>query len=221
MQRYFDLNRDCPHSASVEAPYYSQFMSADLVEKYIHGEVALSTDPLWVQSGADNEDEYERWTWSDCGIACFKMILAAGDKKYASIPLVKLAKKAGEYGVFKIKDKKISPLYYAEFCSFVRSEYRLNAKSIPALSFCEIKGAISRGDFVIASVHPNIRNPESNPPKRGGHLILVVGYDDRSRGFYINNPSGFQSNGSQERVFVPYAQFRKFFAYRGIVIQRN
>jgi len=147
------------------------------------------------------------------------MILAARDKEAAVLRLVQLAKEAQHYGAFKVEGKTISPLHYAEFCVFVREKYGLKAKSVSALSLCQIKEEVSKGNFVIVSVHPSIRHPESTPPKRGGHLILAVGYDDKRGGFYFHNPSGYQSNGSQDRAFVSYQQFRKFFAYRGVVVQ--
>ncbi|MEK7066304.1 MAG: hypothetical protein AAB965_01885, partial [Patescibacteria group bacterium] len=89
-----------PKSASLAVPYYCQFMSADLVEKYIADKPSLATDPRWKESGAKTIEEYQMWTWSDCGITCFKMILSALDKKYDSLTLVELAKGAKEYGAF-------------------------------------------------------------------------------------------------------------------------
>lgn len=209
-----------PASAEINVPYYSQFMSANLAEDYIQGRTSLRADPNWRQSGADNPEEYERWAWNDCGIACLKMVLAARDERMNSVGMVNLAKEAEKYSVFKVQGENVSPLHYAEFCVFVREKYGLNACPISALSVRRIKEELSKGNFVITSVHPNIRNPDSIPPKRGGHLVLAVGYDDERGGFYIHNPSGYQSNSSQNRAFISYDKFRKFFAYRGVVIQR-
>ena len=184
-----------PKSASLDVPYYCQFMSADLVEKYISDKPSLSTDPKWRESGAKTIEEYQMWTWSDCGITCFKMILSAIDKKY-------------------------DPLTLVELCKYVKEKFNLNAKIAKLLTLNRIKDEISRGNFVIISVHPSIRFPDSTAPaKRGGHLVLVVGYDEK--GIYIHNPSGYKSNNSQERAFVKYEQFKKFFANRGIVIKRS
>ena len=215
----FCFLKHLPSTAEIQAPYFSQFMSAELVEKYIEGDEKLSTDPKWQQSGASSPEEYERWTWSDCGITCFKMILAAKGKDATSLKLVELAKDATQYGAFKVTDTSISPLHYKEFCTFAREKYHLKARTVPALSICDVKECVSNGDFAIVSVHPNIRHTNSKAPKRGGHLVLVVGYDES--GFYIHNPSGYQSNASQERAFVPYSDFKRFFAYRGIIIKRD
>lgn len=190
-------SKNLPRSAEVQAPYFSQFMSAELVEDYIEDRKSVSSDPNWQKSGALTADEYERWTWCDCGIACFKMVLAARGDKGASQGLVELAKEAEKYGAFKIEGEKISPLHYAEFCAFVRERYDLKASAVPALSIPQIKREVAVGNFVIVSVHPSIRHPEAMPPKRGGHLVLVVGYDDERGGLYLHNPSGYQSVSSQ------------------------
>lgn len=219
LSELFCIFKHLPEKAEIQVPYFSQFMSADLVEDFIKGKKELHTDPKWQQSGAESPEEYERWTWCDCGIACFKMILTAKNSAAFSLPLVALAKEAAQYQSFKVSGDSISPLHYAEFCTFVRKKFRLGSRFVSALSICNIKEEVARGNFVITSVHPSIRHTNSTPLKRGGHLVLIVGYDQN--GLYIHNPSGYQSNLSQERAFVTYADFKRFFAYRGIIIERN
>lgn len=208
-----------PPSAEIKVPYFSQFMSAELVEDFIEGKRELNTDPKWRRSGAGSPEEYVRWTWNVCGITCFKMIVSAKDSSASAPQLVALAKEATEYDAFKVTETSISPLHYAEFCAFVREKYSMPARPVSALSICNLKEHVTKGDFVIASVHPSIRHATSIPPKRGGHLVLIVGYDEN--GVYIHNPSGYQSNSSQKRAFVSYKDFKRFFAYRGIVISNN
>jgi len=86
--------KNLPKSVHLDIPYFCQFMSADLVETYISNHNLLNTDPKWRESGANTISEYEMWTWSDCGIACFKMILSAVNKKYSSLKIVDLAREA-------------------------------------------------------------------------------------------------------------------------------
>ncbi|MBI3633784.1 MAG: C39 family peptidase [Candidatus Vogelbacteria bacterium] len=210
-----------PGSAALNAPYISQFMSANLVEKYINDKPSLATDPRWEESGAKTIEEYQMWTWSDCGITCFKMILSAIDHKHDKLTLVEIAKGAKKFGAFEDDPKMPSGLHYQEFCNYVTSKFDLSARPEPNLSLQQIKHEVSLGNFVIVSVNPNIRYPESpTPVTRGGHLILVVGYNDAKGGIYIHNPSGYQSNKSQNRALVTYTQFKKFFAGRGVIIEK-
>ena len=211
--------KSLPKIAEIKAPYFSQFMSAEMVEDFIEGRKELHTDPNWKFSGAKNADEYASWTWCDCGIACLKMILTAKNKSASSVGLVSLAKEAQEYGAFKIQANTFSPLHYAEFCTFLGEQYGLKAQTTSALSVSTLKEQVANGNFTIISVHPSIRHTDALPPKRGGHLVLVVGYDEK--GMYIHNPSGYKSNSSQERAFIPYKDFKRFFAYRGIIIKNN
>jgi hypothetical protein len=67
----------------------------------------------------------------------------------------------------------------------------------------------------IASVHPAIRRPESAPPHRGGHLVLITAADAQSVTFH--NPSG-DSPATRERVQLSLNRFAPFFAGRGIAI---
>ncbi len=211
--------KNVPKSAYLDVPYFCQFMSAGLVEKYINDKPSLATDPKWRESGAQTIEEYQMWTWSDCGIACFKMILNVISKDHKSPTIIELAKGAKQFGAFEDDPKMPSGLHYKEFCTYVSSEFGLSAKPEPTLGLQRIKYEISIGNYVISSVNPSIRNPESpTPVTRGGHLVLVVGYNEN--GIYIHNPSGYQSNNSQNRASVTYAQFRKFFSGRGIVIKK-
>jgi len=92
----------------------------------------------------------------------------------------------------------------------------LKGSAVPALTIPEIKRTLGRGGYVIVSVTPEIRHPTKQPIKRGGHLVLLVGYDDEKQLFYLHNPSGFE--GTQENVQVTYSNFSRFFDNKGIII---
>jgi hypothetical protein len=68
----------------------------------------------------------------------------------------------------------------------------------------------------IASVHPGIRRPETPPPARGGHLVLVFGQDGAGK-LRLHNPSG-DSPGTQADVRLTPEVFEGFFAGRGILV---
>lgn len=55
----------------------------------------------------------------------------------------------------------------------------------------------------------------SEPPQRGGHLVLITAADAQSVTFH--NPSG-DSPATRERVQLPLSRFAPFFAGRGIAI---
>lgn len=196
-------------------PYFSQWESRELVEKIITKQTKAEDDPLWQKSGAKDTREYAAWSWSCCGMACFKMILA--HKKNKIVPLVTLGKQCLKYGGYKLPLKEHPGLYYKPFVEFIKKEYGLDGKAVSALTLTEIKQAISDGGYAIVSVTPEIRFPDKQPSKRGGHLVLVFGYDDDRQAVYLHNPSGFKT--SQEKVEIPYGQFKEFFDNKGVIIK--
>jgi hypothetical protein len=196
-------------------PYFSQWESRELVEKIVTGQIEAKDDPRWRESGAQDTKEYTSWSWSCCGMACLKMILAHKQDKV--IPLVVLGKRCLEYGGYKMPVEKSPGLFYKPFVNFIGKEYGLHGRAMSALTLTEIKQTVSDGGYAIVSVTPEIRFPFKEPSKRGGHVVLVFGYDDEKQVVYLNNPSGFQD--SQENVAVPYGQFMKFFDHKGILIK--
>ncbi|MFH1565667.1 MAG: hypothetical protein ABIB98_00495, partial [bacterium] len=87
------------------------------------------------------------------------------------------------------------------------------------MSLGRIKREISQGNYVIASVSHKIRNPESNSKIKGGHLILILGYNLEKGIFVFHNPSG-DTTESQVYAEISFPRFKEFFARRGIVIYK-
>lgn len=204
-----------PRFVHKNVPYFSQWESRELVEKIITKQIKASDDPRWRDSGAKNVQEYTSWSWSCCGMACLKMVLA--HKNNRVIPLVTLGKQSLKYGGYKLPLQDHPGLYYKPFVNFIKSEYGLEGKAVSALTLNEIKQTISSGGYAIVSATPEIRFPDRNPTKHGGHLILLFGYDDVKKVIYLHNPSGFRD--SQEKVEIPYRQFKKFFDNKGIIVK--
>lgn len=198
-----------------DVPYFSQWESRELVEKIVTGQIEAKDDPRWRESGAENVDEYTSWSWSCCGMTCLKMILAHAQHKV--VPLVTLGKQCLEYGGYEAPIEKSPGLFYKPFVHFIKQEYGLDGKAVGALTLAEIKQAVSDGGYVIVSVTPEIRFLSKDPLKRGGHLVLVFGYDDEKQVIHLNNPSGFAE--SQENVTISYGQFMKFFDQKGILVR--
>ncbi|HSW96862.1 MAG TPA: C39 family peptidase [Candidatus Saccharimonadales bacterium] len=209
----------------VAIPYYSQFTSRKLVSDFLTKTKAVQEDPHWRESGAKTKEEYEIWAWNGCGMVCLQMILS--QKFHKKIPFVTLGRTCEAYGGYSINKKAkekhdyknyYDGLFYNPFLTFIQKEYNLKAKILSPMIHKEIIKALDTNNFVVASVHPAIRNPASIPNDNRGHLILIVGYDMNKNNFYLHNPSGLY-NTSQEFAEISFKDFTKFFAGRGIVIQ--
>lgn len=199
-----------------DIPYKSQWESPSLAEKILNKEISASQDPLWFRSGATTPKEYEYWSWNICGMACLTSIL--GYLKVENVPpLVQLAKRCSQFGGYVPTEVGIDGLYYKSFIDFIAKEFNLEGKIGSPLNIKEIIEEISQKNFVIVSVHPTIRNPRAEPPGKGGHLILIVGYDLVKEQLIFHNPSGYASV-SQAFTSIDFSDFDRFFARRGIII---
>lgn len=199
----------------LKVPYFSQWESKKLVKDIVEGSINSQDDPLWMSSGASSPEEYELWSRNLCGMACLKSIL-----KYTQnldIPIATLGKKCREYGGYISNGEEIGGLFYAPFVEFVKKEYDLDGSIRKHLSINDIIEELSSGNFVIASVSHQIRNLESIPTKKGGHLVLMLGYNLSEEKLFFHNPSGYIAQ-SQEEVEISFDNFNKFFANRGIVV---
>lgn len=196
-------------------PYYSQWESPELVEKILTKEILAAEDPRWKESGAETKEEYDVWSASGCGMACTKMLVA--HLKNIDVPLVKLGKKCAEYGGYTLPIEDSAGLIYSPYVQFVKKELGLQARVANPLLTRELIEELSAGNYVIASVSPKIRNVSDYPTKKGGHLVLMLGYDLDKRLFYFHNPSGFVKS-TQEYASISFADFKKFFGGRGIIV---
>lgn len=212
----FFVNKKIPERFSHQnVPYYSQWESPELTSAILSGKILASADPLWQNSGAVTPTEYELWSWNACGMACLKMLLE--HKQALKVPLVTLAKQCLSYGGYQEPLLDSPGLFYKPFCTFVSTEYQLDAAPVAALTITEIINTISQSGYIIASVNPAIRDPNGIPTSQGGHLILVFGYNKKTKTLYFHNPSGGTTQ-NQSNVSLSYKLFKKFFAYKGIVI---
>lgn len=173
-------------------------------------------DPNWKLSGAKSKEEYVSWSWNGCGMACLKMVLA--HKQHKTVPLVRLGKKCAKYGGYVMPLEESSGLLYAPFSNFVLQEFGLKAKVVAPMVRQEIINELTNGNYVIASVNSSIRHPASHPKTRGGHLVLVLGYDLNKKELYFHNPSG-DTHKTQEYAAIGFGDFKKFFGNRGIIIE--
>ncbi len=208
--------KNVPRKLFVATPYYSQWESPEMVSDLMQGKRRAEDDPKWRESGAKTEKEYALWSWSCCGMACLKMVLA---RRTGGIhPIISLAHEVEKYGGYRASEDFIDGLYYKPLCTYLQEKHQLSARPVPALPIHEIISALAKGEDVILSVVATIRFPESQPPSRGGHLVLVVGYDLDKEELYIHNPSGFYGE-TQEAAPITFKQLKKFFDYKGVIIK--
>lgn len=197
-------------------PYFSQWESRNLNKDILEEKISAKDDPKWKDSGAATKDEYLSWSWSGCGMACTKMLLAHRQGKV--IPLVKLGKLCADYGGYTFPLETSPGMYYKPYIPFVKEEFGWEARIASGMIIPEIMHELGKGNFIIASVHPAIRTPEAAPKTKNGHLILLLGYNKAKREIYFHNPSGI-SAATQEYAVISFKDFKKFFSGRGIVVQ--
>jgi len=199
----------------VGVPYFSQWESRELAGQILDERLSAADDPNWKASGAKTRQEYNAWSWSGCGMACTKMILA--HRTGTIMPLVTLGKQCRAYGGYTMPLETSIGLRYKPYLQFVEQVLQWQAHIIVGAPRRQLLQELGQGNYVIASVSPLIRRPESSPQTRGGHLVLLLGYDLRLQEFYLHDPSG-DTKETQEYATISFAAFKKFFSGRGIVV---
>ncbi len=199
-----------------DVEFISQFASAESAELVLKDKRPKTDDHNWPKTGANSISEYVKWVTTTCGMACTAMCLKFFYNQ--THQTITLAKDAQGFGVYQEKDSTLSDMHYREYVSWVR-KYNLNALLYSRLSIAGIKHILSAGGLVIVSVNPNIRGYKTaNETQRGGHLVLLTGYDTESKTVTIQNPSGFVSQNTHKNHTMSSEVFEKFFAGRGIAV---
>lgn len=199
-----------------DIPYVCQFSVPEHAEASLVGDLDTKRDALWSESGAHSSEQYTKWAYTICGMASAAMIIDyLREEKHKP---VSLAEDAASNGVYEEKDNEISGMKYQEFTDWIR-KYGLKANVVSRLSLDGIRYALSNGKMVIISVNPNIRGYNLSPKnQKGGHLVVVTGYDLDDDTISVHNPSGFQSSQTQEHHTLSSSDFNKYFANRGIIL---
>jgi hypothetical protein len=105
-------------------------------------------------------------------------------------------------------------LIYRPFAEYAREKRGLQADVITELDPARMMAELDAGRLIIASVHPEIRRPQNDPPKTGGHLVLVTGHVNELATFH--NPSGHIPEAAV--ATLPMTVFDRFAAHRGIAL---
>jgi hypothetical protein len=192
-------------------PVHTQYMSADRIAAIVYQGADPADDPLWMTSGARTREEYGRWCRHCCGMACLRMALHHRDGH--APPMLELLRGCLAYGGYVEDDQgTIKGLYYAPFAEYARAEHLLPAEVHAHLSLDGAIELLAAERLVMASVHREIRRPHLPAPGRGGHLVLLTGYDGGL--LHLHNPSGHTPQA--RRAVLPAEVFATFFANRGI-----
>ncbi|PBC70143.1 hypothetical protein BX265_7535 [Streptomyces sp. TLI_235] len=194
-------------------PYHAQWESPELVEAITTGRTDAADDPHWARSGADSAEDYRFWSWRLCGMACLRMALEHWRAERPA--LVDLGREYLEAGAYVRREGGLHGLIYEPFARHTRRRFGLAAEARPWLPLRETGWQLAAGNLVMLSVHPWIRRGDTEPPTRGGHLVLAVGAGPEA--VTIHNPSGWHGQ-SQEFVDVPWAVAQRYYAGRGVVL---
>lgn len=195
----------------LEFPSVTQYATPRLIEAIAYHGHPPGDDPGWPASGAPSQESYAFWCTRLCGMACLKMALTARDG--LAPHLFELLNGCLSYnGYTRQPDGTVGGLYYKPFAQFTAEKYDIGAEVVTELSSKRIEHELDAGRLVIASVHKEIRRPESPAPGRGGHLVLVTGHSEGR--FHFRNPSGHAP--AAVTATMAAGLFDSYAAHRGI-----
>lgn len=202
--------------------YHSQWESRHLNRKIELGEISASKDPLWKNSGATSPEEYEKWSWNLCAVACLKMVAKNFKNLPAPFETVRFAKQAMRYGSYVYhRSQKIEGIFWKEFQQFLRDNFTIKSRIVHCLSTSKIAKLLRNGHIVFLSVSPLIhQNTLPRNKKRSGHIVVAHGFQTEKgivKGLFIKDPGGWSENETQER-FIDSSDLARHYSGRGFVI---
>lgn len=172
----------------------------------------------WHSLGFKNESDANYWQDSSCGILCIKMGIE-GITNSTIDPISVMIKKGLELNAYT-HEKGWDHQGLVRLASY----YGVEACAASNLDEDELVRLVDTGCAVVVSVKwafiPTKSFLEKIFPwkRRGGHLALVVGYDQQ--GFYVNHTST-DKDYNWERKLIPFDRFQKAFTGRGVVLSAN
>ncbi|MFD7320522.1 C39 family peptidase [Streptomyces sp. NPDC059875] len=193
-------------------PVVTQYASPQLIAKIVYEGHDPGDDPRWTETGAGTSEEYGRWCRHMCGMACLQMTLLHRDGIAPSLfQLLAGAREADAYVEHDNGD--IKGLIYAPAADWMRSAHGLSTAVHPTLTVEELTALLDAGRMVMASVSKDIRTPDVQPSRRGGHLVLCRGRTPEGQ-IAFSNPSGHTPEALAPTL--PIDRFAAFFGERGI-----
>jgi hypothetical protein len=144
-------------------PWVTQYASPSLIAAITYGEHPRAEDPRWRESGAPDRETYAAWCARWCGMACLRMALLARDG--GAPALYELALGCLEYGAYTEEPGRPRGPIYRPFAEYARNKHGLQADVITDLDPARLMAELDAGRLVIASVHPEIRRPQTTRPR--------------------------------------------------------
>ncbi|MES9605006.1 peptidase [Actinomadura sp. NPDC000929] len=170
----------------------------------------------WASDGYRSSEEYLFWSRKVCGLACLQSLLRGWTD--IRLSMGELLAQALDWGCYVVEPSgKVQGLIYRPFMAWVDSQFGLHCELVEHTPIQVSHREVGPGQVLIASVSPEIRDPNTREPQRGGHLVLVYAVDDGVVRFH--NPSGYSHNS--DSASLPMQTFERFHARRGILIRRT
>ncbi|GGZ05792.1 C39 family peptidase [Streptomyces poonensis] len=206
-----DTTGTAPRPVHAPVPVVTQYATPELIGRVAYDGHDPADDPAWKTSGAPSQSAYGRWCRHLCGIACLRMALLHRDGQAPN--LFQLLAGARHHGAYIDQGGgTIKGLIYAPFAEYTRDSHGLPATVHRELEMGELVDLLDAGHMVMASVSKEIRRPEHEPARRGGHLVLVIGREGDL--IHFRNPSGHTPHARQASLAVD--RFDAFFGGRGL-----
>ncbi|MEV4336822.1 hypothetical protein [Streptomyces sp. NPDC049590] len=126
-----------------------------------------------------------------------------------------LLSQALDWGCYVVEPPgKVRGLIYRPFMDWVGSQFGFACRLVENTPIQESARAVRPGRVLIASVSPEIRDPSTREPRRGGHLVLV--HEVHGGTVRFHDPSGYSHNAAS--AALPLHVFERFHAGRGILV---
>ncbi|MEU2609925.1 hypothetical protein [Streptomyces albus] len=175
------------------------------------------TDPSelhdWASDGYRSQEEYLFWSRRICGLACLQSLLHGWTD--IRLPMRELLSKALDRGCYVMEPQgKVQGLIYRPFMAWISSQFGFKCQLVENVPIQKSARAVRPGQALIASVSPEIRDPSTCEPRRGGHLVLI--HEVHGRTVRFHNPSGYSHNA--DSASLPMHVFERFHARRGILV---
>ena len=145
-------------------------------------------------------------------MACFRMALLARDG--VAPTLYELAVGCAEYDAYVEGPDRPRGLIYRPFAEYARDKHAMEAEVITELDPARLTAELDAGRLVIASVSSQIRLPQTEPTRTGGHLVLVTGHADGVVAFH--DPACHRPEAGVAALPMPV--FDRFAAHRGVAL---